>query len=86
MELIALEGDGELLDEEVIAGHVGVPGVPFARDLLHHEDGVAEAYDSLDADVFGEPEAVDEGLVLGHVVGGGKEDLECVLEPVPLRG
>ena len=37
VELTALEGAAELLDEEVVACHVGVPGVPFARDLLYHQ-------------------------------------------------
>ena len=37
VELTTLEGAAELLDEEAVACDVGVPGVPFARDLLHHQ-------------------------------------------------
>src|SRR4051812_40623603 len=38
------------------------------------------------ANLLGEPEAVDEGFILGHVVGGSEVDLEGVLELITFRG
>ena len=85
-ELAALKGSGQLLDEEAVACHVGVTGVPFAGALLHHQVRVAIAQDASDAEFLGQPEAVHKGFVLGDVVGGGEVDLERVAEPVALRG
>ena len=82
MKLTALERTAELLDEEAVARHVGVPGVPFARDLLHHQVRIAEAYEPPDANLLGKPEAVSQCFVLGDVVGGGEMDLESILELV----
>lgn len=86
MELAALERATELLDEEGVAGHVSIPGVPFPRNLLDHEDGVAEAKNPPYADFSGESEAVCECLVLGDVFGGGKVYLESIFELVPFWG
>jgi hypothetical protein len=36
MKLAALEESTELLHVEAIEGHVGILGVLFARDLVHH--------------------------------------------------
>ena len=38
----------------------------------------------MDAEFFGQPEPMYERLVLSHVVGGGKMDLQCVSELVAL--
>jgi hypothetical protein len=37
MELAALEESTELLDVEAVGGHVGVLGVSFPQDLVHHK-------------------------------------------------
>ena len=53
VKLATLEGAAKLLDEEVIARHVDIPGVPFATDLLHHKIQVAEAKEPPDANILG---------------------------------
>ena len=60
MEIATLKGAAELLDEEAVACHVGVPSVPFARDLLHHKVRVIEAKEPPDANLLGKPEAMSE--------------------------
>ena len=85
-ELVAREESGQLLDEEAVACHVGVVGVPLAGALLHHQVRVAIAQDTLDAEFLGKSDAVHKGFILGDVVGGGEVDLQCVLEPVALGG
>ena len=75
-ELTAVEEVGQLLDEEAVACHVGVAGIPFAGALLHHQVRVAVAQDAPNAEFLGKPEAVHKGFVLGDVVGGGEVDLE----------
>ena len=73
MELTTLERTTELLNVEVVARDVGVPCVPFARDLLHHKVQVTEAKDPPDANLSRKPEPVSERFVLGNVVGGSEE-------------
>jgi hypothetical protein len=53
MELIALKESAELLDIEAVGGHVGILGIPFSQDLVHHKVGVSEAEDPLDANFLG---------------------------------
>lgn len=53
VELTTLEIAAHLLDQEAVAGRVGVPGIPIARDLLHHQVQVATK-DVSDADLLGQ--------------------------------
>ena len=85
-ELAALEGSGQLLDEEAVACHLAVAGVPLAEALLHQQIRVAVAQDAPYAEFLGKPEAVHKGFIFCDVVGGGEVDLERVAEPVALRG
>ena len=48
----------ELLDEEAVAGHICVLGVPVARRLLDHQVRVAITKDLANAEFFGKPEPV----------------------------
>ena len=72
----------ELLYEEAVARHVCIFGVPVTRQLLDHQIGIAVAHDPADAEFFGQPEPVYERLILGHVVGGGKVNLQRASELV----
>ena len=74
-ELAPVKISADLLDEEAVACHVCILGVPVARRQLDHQVGVAIAQDPANAKFFGKPEPVNERLVLGDVVGGGKMDL-----------
>ena len=84
-ELAPVKVSTKLLYEEAVARHVCIFGVPVARRLLDYQTGVAIAQDQADAEFFGKPEPVNELLVLGDVVGGGKMDLQCVFELVAFR-
>jgi hypothetical protein len=68
MELTALEESTELLHVEVIRGHVGILGVPFLRDLVHHQVGVSKAEDPPNANLLGQLKPMHQGLVFGDVV------------------
>ena len=83
-ELAALERSGQPLDEEAVACHVGVAGIPFAGALLYHQVRVAIAQDAPDVEFLGEPDAVYKGFVFGDMVGGDEVDLECIAESVTL--
>ena len=85
VELTTLKVAAHLLNQEAVAGRVGVPGIPITRELLHHQVQVATK-DASDADLLGQPWAVDEGFVFRHVVGCGEVDLQRILQPVILGG
>ena len=57
-ELTPFKVSTELLDEETVARHVCILGVPVTRRLLDHQVRVAVAQDPADADLFGQPKAV----------------------------
>jgi hypothetical protein len=53
MELTALEESTELLHIEAIGGHVGILGIPFPRDLVHHQVRVSKVEDPPNANLLG---------------------------------
>jgi hypothetical protein len=63
MELAALEESAELLHVEAIGGHVGVLGVPFPGDLVHHQVGVSKTEDPPNANLLGQLEPMYQGLM-----------------------
>ena len=71
-ELAAIEGFGQLLDEEAIACHVGVAGIPLTGALLYHQVQVAIAQDAPDAEFLGKPEALHKGFLLGTLLEAAK--------------
>jgi hypothetical protein len=48
MELATLKESAELLHVEAIGGHVGILGIPFPGDLVHHQVRVFKTEDSPD--------------------------------------
>ena len=67
-ELAPVEVSADLLDEEAVACHIGILGVPVVGRLLDHQVRVAIAQNPADANLLGKPELVDERLILGHFV------------------
>ena len=57
-ELAPFKVSTELLDEEAVAGHVCIFGVPVARRLLDHQVRVTIAQDPANAEFLGKPEPV----------------------------
>lgn len=74
-ELAPIDVAAHLLDEEAVACHVGILGVPVAGRLLDHQVRVAVAEDVVNADFFGQLEPEDELFILGYIVGGDEVDL-----------
>jgi hypothetical protein len=68
MELTILEESAELLDVEAVRSHVGVLRVPISRKLMHHEVRVSKTKDSLDANLLGQLEPMDQGFIFGDIV------------------
>jgi hypothetical protein len=85
MELTALEESADLLHVEAIGGHVGVLGVPFPRDLVHHQVGVSETEDPPNTNLLGQLEPMHQGLVFRDVVRHAEVHLQHVLQLVSLR-
>ena len=79
-KLAPFKVSAELLNEKMVARHVCALGVPITRRLFDHQGWVAIAQDPADAEFLGQPEPVYECLILGHIVGGGEMDLQCVSE------
>jgi hypothetical protein len=84
MELTGFEEPTELMDVEVIGGHVGILSVPFSRDLVYHEVRISEAENPPDANLLGQLEPVHQGLILGDIVLSGEVDLQHVVQLVSL--
>jgi hypothetical protein len=55
-ELAPFKVSTELLDEEAVAGHICILGVPVARRLLDHQVGVSIAQDPANAEFLGKPD------------------------------
>jgi hypothetical protein len=53
MELAALEESIELLHVEAVGGHVGILGIPFPGDLVHHQAEVSVIEDPPDTNLLG---------------------------------
>jgi len=84
MEFTPLEETAHLLDQEPVACHICIFCILAPCALLHHQVGVAIAQDVPDANFLCQLDAVDESLVLGHVVGRCEVNLQHITELVLL--
>ena len=57
----------------VVGVHLLLGAIPVFVDLLDDDFGVSIGEEPLDAEGGRDPETVDEGLVLGRIVGGLEE-------------
>ena len=69
VELQTVKLGFELLDLPAVGVHFLLSALPVLVDLLYDDFGVSIGEKLFDAEGGGDPETVDEGLVLGCIVG-----------------
>jgi hypothetical protein len=63
--------------------HLLVVAAHILHDLVDYELRVSSNVEALDADLNGDSEAAEEGLILCHIVGRGEVQAHCVPHVFP---
>ena len=65
----------QLVDFSAIHNHLGIVAARLLLDLVDDQLGVTPDIEASDTQLDGDAQAVDECLILSHIVGGGKMDV-----------